>query len=161
MTASANVVPRFDLQRDAHGHLVLTDAQGQAHVGVYAVRAFPISAPEGGVSLMDAEAHELVWISDLACLPAEVLGLVRESLTQREFLPTIQKVLAVSSFVAPSVWTVETDRGQTDLMLKGEENIRRLAEGVLIVSDAHGVQFLIRDVQQMDKHSRKLLDRFL
>jgi len=31
----------------------------------------------------------------------------------------------------------------------------------LIVSDAHGVQYLIRHLAGMDRHSRKLLDRFL
>ena len=28
-------------------------------------------------------------------------------------------------------------------------------------ADAHGIQFLVRDLTSLDKHSRKLLDRFL
>ena len=152
---------QFDLSRDAHGRLVLTDAQGQAHVGVNAVRAFPISAADEGISLVDGDGHELVWLSTLAGLPAVQSALVREALTQREFMPTIERVTAVSSFVTPSVWSVVTDRGPTQLLLKGEENIRRIAEGVLLVSDAHGVQFLIRNPQDMDRESRRLLDRFL
>ena len=151
----------FELSRDAHGRLVLTDAQGQAHVGVNAVRAFPISAADEGISLVDADGHELVWLSTLVGLPAAQSTLVREALTQREFMPTIERVTAVSSFVTPSVWSVVTDRGSTQLLLKGEENIRRIAEGVLLVSDAHGVQFLIRNPQDMDRESRRLLDRFL
>jgi hypothetical protein len=47
------------------------------------------------------------------------------------------------------------------LLLKGEEDIRRLSASVLLVTDGHGVQFLIRDLAQMDRFSRKLLDRFL
>jgi hypothetical protein len=47
------------------------------------------------------------------------------------------------------------------LLLKGEEDIRRLSASVLLVTDAHGVQFLIRDLARMDRYSRKLLDRFL
>ena len=151
----------FDLSRDAHGRLVLTDAQGQAHVGVNAVRAFPISAADEGISLVDGDGHELVWLSTLTGLTTEQGALVREALTQREFMPTIERVTAVSSFVTPSVWSVVTDRGPTQLLLKGEENIRRIAEGVLLVSDAHGVQFLIRNPQDMDRESRRLLDRFL
>lgn len=42
----------FDLRRDPFGRLVLTTADGQEHVGVVAVRAFPIAAPEEGVSLL-------------------------------------------------------------------------------------------------------------
>ena len=43
----------FDLRRDAFNRLVLTDAQGQEHVSVVAVRAFPIAAPDEGVSVLD------------------------------------------------------------------------------------------------------------
>jgi hypothetical protein len=82
-------------------------------------------------------------------------------MTQREFMPQILKLLGVSSFVTPSIWDIETDRGATTLLLKGEEDIRRLSATVLLVTDGHGVQFLIRDMAQMDRHSRKLLDRFL
>ena len=46
-------------------------------------------------------------------------------------------------------------------MLKGEEDIRRLTGKTLIVSDVDGVQYLIRDPLALDKHSRKLLDRFM
>ena len=151
----------FELTHDAHGRLVLTDAQGQAHVGVNAVRAFPISAPGEGISLVDADGHELAWLPDLSGLAPELAQRVLQALTQREFMPVIERVTAVSSFATPSLWQVVTDRGATQLLLKGEENIRRIAEGVLLVSDAHGVQFLIRNPQDMDRESRRLLDRFL
>jgi hypothetical protein len=56
---------------------------------------------------------------------------------------------------------VQTNRGQAQFVLRGEEDIRRLSGKTLIVADAHGVQFLIRDLPALDRHSRKLLDRFL
>ena len=151
----------FDLQRDAFGRLVLTDAQGQAHVGVVAVRAFPISAPEVGISVVDVDGHELAWVPRLDELDDARRTLLTEALEQREFMPRLLRVTAVSSFATPSTWSVETDRGPTSFVLKGEEDIRRLGHGLLIVNDAHGVQYLIRDLQSMDAHSRKLLDRFL
>ncbi|MFV0679113.1 DUF1854 domain-containing protein [Ottowia sp.] len=151
----------FKLHRDPFGRLVLTDAQGQAHVGVLAVRAFPISAPDEGISLVDADSHERAWVPLLGALDAPHRALLGEALEQREFMPRLQRVKAVSSFVTPSTWDVDTDRGPTSFVLKGEEDIRRLGPGLLIVNDAHGVQYLIEDVMAMDKHSRKLLDRFL
>ena len=151
----------FDLQRDAFGRLVLTDAQGQAHVGVVAVRAFPISAPEVGISVVDVDGHELAWVPRLDALDEARRTLLTEALEQREFMPRLLRVTAVSSFATPSTWSVETDRGPTSFVLKGEEDIRRLGPGLLIVNDAHGVQYLIQDLMAMDRHSRKLLDRFL
>jgi len=76
-------------------------------------------------------------------------------------MPLIQKLHGVSSFATPSTWDIETDRGPTQLVLKGEEDIRRLSASVLLVTDTQGVQYLIRDLHLMDRHSRKLLDRFL
>ena len=151
----------FDLQRDAFGRLVLTHAQGQRHEGVVAVRAFPIAAPDEGISLLDVDGHELAWVERLAELPEPTRGLVAQALEQREFMPVLQRLKSVSSFGTPSTWDVETDRGATSFVLKGEEDIRRLGPGLLIVNDNHGVQYLIRDLQAMDRHSRKLLDRFL
>ncbi|MDO5625923.1 MAG: DUF1854 domain-containing protein [Pseudomonadota bacterium] len=151
----------FELQRDAFGRLVLTDAAGTAHTGVTAVRAFPIGAPDEGISLLDADGHELAWIERLSEAPEPLRGLVAEALAQREFMPELRRVLNVSSFATPSTWHVQTDRGETRFVLKGEEDIRRLGPGLLIVNDAHGVQYLIRDLMAMDRHSRKLLDRFL
>ena len=156
-----SVLTVFDLRRDAFGRLVLTDAEGREHVGVVAVRAFPISAPDEGISVVDVDGHELAWVPRLDELDDARRTLLTEALEQREFMPRLVRVKSVSSFATPSTWDVDTDRGPTSFVLKGEEDIRRLGPGLLIVNDAHGVQYLIRDLQAMDKHSRKLLDRFL
>ncbi|MBP6276016.1 MAG: DUF1854 domain-containing protein [Limnohabitans sp.] len=151
----------FDLQRDAFGRWVLEMPDGTRHSPVTALRAYPVSAPEVGVALMDADGHEIVWIDELAQLDAPLRAKLLQALTEREFLPEILQLTHVSSFATPSTWSVVTDRGVTQFLLKGEEDIRRLTGTVLLINDANGVQFMIRDLASMDKHSRKLLDRFL
>ena len=151
----------FDLQRDAFGRWTLVLTDGTRHTPVTAIRAYPITDPDGGVALMDAEGHELLWIDQLAQLSAAQRGQVLHALTEREFLPVIEKLETVSSFATPSTWSVVPDRGGTQFLLKGEEDIRRLTGTVLLINDADGVQYMIRDLAAMDKHSRKLLDRFL
>ena len=152
--------PDFTLQRNAFGQLVLS-RDGRDHTGVTVVRAFPIGAPDDGLSLVSPDGHELAWIDHIDQLPPAMRPLISEALASREFMPVIQRIRSVSSFATPSTWSVETDRGPTSFVLKGEEDIRRLGPGLLIVNDAHGVQYLIQDLLGMDKHSRKLLDRFL
>ena len=149
------------LERNALGRWNWTDAQGALHEQVVVVRAYPVTAPEQGVGVMDAEGHELAWFDRLDQAPQSLQGKLREAIQEREFLPEIQRLKAVSSLVTPSVWTVQTDRGEARFMLKGEEDIRRLTGKTLIVSDADGVQYLIRDPLALDKPSRKLLDRFM
>lgn len=151
----------FTLTRNAFGRLVLTLADGSAHEGVVPVRAFPISAADQGMALVNGDGRELVWIDRLPELPAAARGLIEEELASREFLPEIRRIVRVSSFATPSTWTVETDRGETGFVLNGEEDIRRVAASTLLIADSHGIQFLIRDLQALDKASRKLLDRFL
>jgi hypothetical protein len=151
----------FNLARNAFGHLSLTDALGIKHENVVPVRANPISAPEEGLSLMGQDGHEIVWIDQLATLPAPLRQLIEEELAAREFMPQIQRLIRVSSFATPSTWTVATDRGEARFVLKGEEDIRRLPGGILLIADAHGIQFMIRNLSELDRHSRKLLDRFL
>lgn len=151
----------FDLQRDAFGRWVLQMPDGTRHAPVTALRAYPVSAPDSGVALMDADGHEIVWIDELADLDVALRSQVKQALNEREFLPEILQLTDVSSFATPSTWSVLTDRGVTQFLLKGEEDIRRLTGTVLLINDANGVQFMIRDLAAMDKHSRKLLDRFL
>lgn len=150
-----------DLQRDALGRWVWTDAQGVRHEQVVVVRAYPVTAPDLGVGVMDAEGHELAWFDRLDEIEGALQSQLREAMQEREFLPEIEQLQSVSSLVTPSTWTVQTNRGVTRFMLKGEEDIRRLTGRVLLINDADGVQYLIRDLAAMDRHSRKLLDRFL
>lgn len=151
----------FQLSRNPLGRLVMTTADGVTHEGVVAVRAFPITAPDGGVALVSAEGRELAWLDSLADLPQAQRALVEAELASREFMPEIRRIMRVSTFATPSSWHVETDRGPTTLVLRGEEDIRRLAGGTLLISDNHGIHYLIRNPQTLDKPSRKLLDRFL
>ena len=150
----------FELTQNSMGAWQL-QLDGELHIGVTVVRAFPIGAPDEAVSVLSAEGHELLWLDAPLALPEPQKNAVMSALQAREFMPEIQRVNAVSSFITPSVWSVQTNRGEAQFVLRGEEDIRRLSGQTLIVADEHGVQFLIRDLPTLDRHSRKLLDRFL
>jgi hypothetical protein len=153
---------QFHLTRNSFGKLVFSSPDdGQVHEGVVPVRAFPIAAPASGIALVNADGGELAWIDRLEDVPAGMRALLEEELANREFLPEIRRIHHVSTFAVPSTWRVDTDRGATTFVLRGEEDIRRIGDSTLLIADSHGVQFLIRDMQSLDKASRKLLDRFL
>ena len=151
----------FQLLCDSFGRLVLIDALGIRHEGVTPVRAFPIAAPDEGLSLINFEGHEVGWVDRVADLPPEPREIIEADLRSREFVPEIDRILAVSGFACPSTWQVATNRGRTELILKGEEDIRRLSQNRLLIADSHGIQYLVRDLASLDRQSRKLLDRFL
>ncbi|MBV6324418.1 DUF1854 domain-containing protein [Duganella violaceipulchra] len=151
----------FDLTRNPFGRLVLTTAAGEVHESVAPVRAFPVQAPDDGIALVSTDGKEVGWIDRIEDLPAAVGQLVREELEGREFMPEISRINSVTSFATPCTWSVATDRGDTEFVLRGEEDIRRLTVDTLLISDIHGIHYLIRDVRELDKHSKKILDRFL
>ena len=151
----------FQLRRDSFGKLVITLESGEEHVGVIPVRAFPIQAPTRGISLVRDGGKEVAWIDDLTEMPEQVRNLVQEEIEGREFIPEILHIKDVSSFATPCTWYVKTDRGDTEFVLKVDEDIRRVGEASLLVADSHGINFLVRDMYRIDKHSRKILDRFL
>jgi hypothetical protein len=156
-----NSMKNFTLSKNAFGQLCFKSEVGQFHEQVLPVKAFPISLPEQCIAIVDRDGHELVWLDDLNQVSAENQRMIKEELANREFMPVLTKIAEVSSFATPSSWIVETSRGATQFVLKGEEDIRRISKDTYLVSDNHGVQYLIENIQLLDKHSRRLLDRFL
>ena len=150
----------WTLYQNDFGRLVLVDAQGTAHVGVVPVRAFPIAAPYEGLSLVGPDGYELAWVDRLDALPQDMRRLIEDELAPREFVPTIEQLLAVSGFATPSTWRVVTDRGPLEFVLKAEEDIRRLEGGALLISSSEGLQLRVSDRFGLDRASRRLLERF-
>lgn len=151
----------FQLSRDAFGRLILRTPEGLIFEGVVPVRAFPVQSPEAGIALMHTDGHEVAWMDRLTDVPEPAQTLIREELATREFTPEILRIVSVSSFSTPCTWDVRTDRGETRFVLRGGEDIRRVGDTILLVTDSHGIQFLIRDRADLDKESQKILDRFL
>ena len=152
----------FQLVRTPFGELVWTGPQGQQVIGVVPVRAFPIQAPQDGISLVDPEGHEVAWFPQLDAIPQPARGLMEEELARREFMPVVQRIVAVSGFSTPCTWTLETDRGRTEFVLRGDEDIRRIGSAhALLIADAHSINYLVPDQFALDTYSKRVLDRFL
>jgi hypothetical protein len=151
----------FTLRFDAWGRLVFSGADGVEHVGVEPVRAFPISGPGYGISLCNAEGHEVLWAERLEDLPPAERRLMEEELARREFLPVVRRIVRISTVALPAEWEVETDRGRTRFVLNSEDDVRRFDEHRAVVTDAHGVRYLIPDTRTLDAGSRRVLERYL
>lgn len=177
--ARMNLEPDFELGRESSGVLVLVDGQGQKHEDVHAVRAFPLQLQEKAIAIVSAHGKELAWVDDLADVSPGLAELIRTSLGEREFMPVLQSILKVSSYSTPSTWSVITDRGPTEFVLRGDEDIRQVGKAseqcesnaaslrntassanALMIADVHGIHYYIPDRNLLDTHSRKILDRF-
>ncbi len=152
----------FQLQQDTFGKLVLTTADGTRYGDVVPVRAFPIQSPEEGISLVNQDGQEVGWVDALGQLHQPAQSLIRAALAAREFMPVIHSIDSVTSFSTPCTWAVTTDRGTTEFVLRGDEDIRRIGkENALLIADIHGIQYLVRDQFALNAKSKKILDRFM
>jgi hypothetical protein len=161
MVATENGASSFQLDRDAWGRPVLTDAQGRQFTGIEALRAFPITDPRRAVSVCDADGNEILWIDNLDDLPAPLRRVLEEELDRRHFLPRIRRVVRIDGNAEPTSWEVETDRGFTTFKLRSAEDIRRLAGDRVLIVDSHAIRYLIPDVAVLDSVSRRLLARYI
>jgi Domain of unknown function (DUF1854) len=157
---SCTTTEPFTLERNGSGRLVLTKANGERHVAVDPVRAFPLTDPDCFISLVDSHAHELLCIGDLAELPAEIANFIRKELAEREFLPRIERIVRVKQHKDPHEWEVITDRGPVEFLFH-DDDIRRLSPTRAILVDMHGVRFYIPDSRQLDAKSQRVLSQYL
>lgn len=151
----------YTLNRNAFGRLVLNRHNGLQYEGVVPVRAFPLKAPDKGIALVDTHGREQAWIEHLTDLPEPMQQLIAEELENRELMPDILKITHVSSTTTPCTWTVETNRGTTCFTLQDETDIRRIQLNSFLVTDSHGVPFLIRKIEALDRPSRRFLECFI
>ena len=158
---SVELFGQFRLERTPFGRLLLSFLDGSEVVDVVAVRSFPIAAPNEGIALVGPDGRERAWIDSLLTLEPACRTLIEDELRQRELVPVISRLVSVSTFSTPSIWRVETDRGATELVLKAEEDIRRVPGGALLITSAQGLVFRVDDARQLDRASRRFLDRFL
>jgi hypothetical protein len=160
MTKTApSMTPKFDLLIDDWGRLVLVDAGGVRHEGVSPIRSFPLTHPDNWISVCDAKHNELVCIEEPHQLPSKTRDLLFSALSKTEFMPVIKRVVD-ATIGEPAEWQVETDRGNRTFVLKGEDDIRTLSDGRVIITDSDGLRYMIHDGQKLDAHSRRTLERF-
>ena len=157
-------LPLFDpstleLTLDEDGQLwALTP--GAARLAVFARRAFPLSAPDSYVSLVDEQHFERACFVTLDVLPAAAREVLEQALEKSDFLPKIGKIQAIDQEATLSRWQVDTDRGPRHFIVDQEDHVRPLEDGRHLISDSHGMRYLVPVPSALDPASRKLLARF-
>jgi len=157
----AEMTTSLSFQRDAWGRLVLLSSEYPEGQVVEPVRAFPWSASQQELILINPQGQPVLSLTDWESLSTETRGCLRDELHRREFLPQLQRILSVTGPYPPCRWQVETDRGVTEIELESEEDIRRLSEHAALITDSSGLRFHIPDVTQLDRVSRGYLRRYL
>ena len=148
----------FVFSCDERGRLVAQDRAGHRHVGLSAMRLFPMSDPDNWIAVFDENGKELCCIPTVAKLPANSAFAIRTTLTNSEFIPVIERIVHISSNDPPCRWLVETDRGNTEFIINDEKDLRRLSEWSVLVVDARGIRYSIPDTRKLNAYSRRAVE---
>jgi hypothetical protein len=151
----------FGLSRDAAGRLMLIDREGRRHENVRPTRVFPLTDPTHWIALRDERGQELALVEDPGQLPQSTRDLLLEDLQKREFIPRIEEVHSVQNKAGALDWHVETDRGPTSFRMESEDQIHLLDNDRVLLTDIHGVRFLIPSLRSLDHASRRKLERYI
>lgn len=149
------------LHQDALGRLVLTLPDGTVHEDVEPVRCFPWSAPDEQIALIGEHGKEVWSVPALGQLPADVRSVLEQDLAAREFVPRIARITRSSGPWPPCTWTVTTDRGESEVRIDSEDDVRKLGTHGALIADSDGVRFLIPDTRTLDATSLRHLRRLL
>jgi hypothetical protein len=153
-------VAHLALERDSDGHLWAVDHAGSTRERVVPRRCFPLTYPHGFVCLVDAYGRDRVCIADLNALGEASRHALVSALGENEFLPKVTRIVRVVHEATWSEWHVETDRGARVFVVDQEDNIRRLDDGRHVMTDAHGMRYLVPEPEKLDSASRRWLGRY-
>ena len=148
----------FTFSCDARGRLVAEDLQHNRHVGLSAMRLFPMSDPDNWIAVFDVHGKELCCIPSVSKLPEGSATAIRTTLTNSEFIPVIHRIVQISSNDPPCRWAVETDRGNTEFIINDEKDLRRLSQWNVLVVDARGIRYSIPDTRKLNAYSRRAVE---
>ena len=156
-------MPKFNihdciLSCSQDGNMKVVTLTGEQLDGVHIVRAFPFTAADGPVAVVDSYGNEIIWIHDLSLLSLEQQQVIKRLLETEEFLPRIDSIESVSRGT-PYRWNVVTDRGDTFFEQATSDGVAWHTDGSVTITDCDGICYLIPTVQHLDRRSRRLLER--
>lgn len=139
--------------------LRLTVGEEKSYPTVKPAWSAPLSHPNKYLALLDGKGEEIVTVNDPKELPTDSLEAVQEELRRRYLTATVQKILHAKVEFGATYWTVETDRGERELVTQSlQENVQWLSPTHLLLIDVDGNRFELPDTHALDPTSRSYLE---
>ena len=149
------------LSRDDRGDVILTSG-GRSQVVARVLSAFPLTHPEGMVSLRDEQGNEIGILADAGKLDDKSMKIVAEALERSYFMPRIVDIFGISERLNIVEWEVDTDRGLRTFHVRHiRQNIRRVGRRRLVIKDVDGNRYEIRDWMNLPAAAQRPLEPYL
>jgi len=147
------------ISRDRDDRLTVVTRDGRTFSEVEVRATFPLTSIGQFVRLQTRNGEEIGLIPDLRDLPEESRVVVMQELERRYFFPEIRRIDSITARYGVTTWDVETDRGRVRFEVSTRDDIKRLPDGQIVIRDADGNRYRVRNWDRLDPRSRALLER--
>lgn len=150
------------LSKDEFNRIKLKIDDEKEYPEVKIVMGFPLTNPENFVSLFEIKDgkkdNEIGMIEDISKLDPHSRKLIQAELNKEYFMPQIIKINNMTETHGVMKFDVETDKGSRVFETRYKEDIRRISANRIVIRDADGNRYEIRDHRKLDQRSMNLID---
>jgi len=150
------------LYKDGFNKLNLEIEGDRVYPAVEAAMSFPLTEPEQFVSFCETGDgngdKEIGIVEDIKKLDSTSRKVLKEELKRTYFMPRITKINQMKEFHGIMKFDVETDKGTREFETRHKEDIRKLSGGCIIIKDADGNRYEIKNYRKLDQRSINLID---
>ena len=139
-------------------HVLTVFVDDKPITNVRPVRLFPVSSKADYVGFLDKQGKEVALVARPHRLDRASRETLEHALERMYYVPEILRIDDITESLAVSHWKVLTDRGYASFEVVDREYIRKLPGGRIVIEDADGNRFAIRNVNSLDGRSRDLLE---
>jgi hypothetical protein len=153
---------KVQIYRDQFNKLKLKVEGDGEYPEVEAVMGFPLTNPDHFISFIEVKDgkkdKEIGVIEDVGKLDSKSRKVLRRQLKKAYFMPRVTKINRMKENHGIMKFEVETDKGQREFETRYKEDIRKLPAGRVIIKDADGNRYEIKDYRKLDQRSINLID---
>jgi len=153
---------KIRLQKDNYNKIKLVIIDEKEYPEVKPVMSAPLTEPESFVSIYEMtdgkKGSEIGIIEDIGKLDADSRNMLKEELKKEYFMPHITKINNMNESHGVMKFDVETDKGRRIFETRYKEDIRKLSGGRIVIRDADGNRYEIKDHRKLDQRSMNLID---
>jgi len=118
-------------------------------------RPFPLKGPRELIVVSSVEGKFLGLIKDYRRLDPGSVALVESHLDRQHYMPEIVGIKSIGEEGGVWIWKTITDRGERDFVVRSRRrDVTWLSDHHLVVRDADGNKYEIRDFRKLDENSR-------
>jgi len=147
-----------NIERYENNLVILKMADGKIYEELEPRRLFPVSRINSYITLLDFAGKEIAVIKELSDLNADSAKVVKESLADYYLVPYITRIVSVENKGGTMLWNVETNRGEKPIEIRDRNHgIKVYGDGCVRIRDVDDNRYVIKNYNELDKHSKAFL----